>query len=166
MKLENLNIQNAVAIAILAIVAYLLFLKPLFKRVSNDEDDETKKIKDTSKASTPKKGVAKAFDKLYFAKVAKNKGKKPTELLKSYGYNANKLLELAKALYDAKGLINDDETLVYNVFASLPNLFIASALTFTFYETYKKDLQTYLQSFLNEKEYNKVVKILNSKKAL
>jgi hypothetical protein len=166
MKLENLNIQNAVGIAILAIVAYLLFLKPLFKRVSNDEDKETKKLKDVSKGSTPEKGVTKAFDRLYFARIAKEKGKKPTELLKAYGYNASKLLELSKALYDAKGLINDDETLVYNVFASLPNLFVASALTFTFKETYNKDLQTYLQSFLNESEYNKLVKILNSKKPL
>jgi hypothetical protein len=166
MKLENLNIQNAVAIAILAIVAYLLFLKPLFKKVSGNEDEETKKLKDVSKESTAKSGVAKAFDRLYFARIAKEKKKKPTELLKSFGYNASKLLELAKALYGAKGLINDDETLVYNVFASLPNLFVASALTFTFKETYKKDLQTYLQSFLNENEYNKLVKILNSKKPL
>jgi len=166
MKLENINIQNAIGIAILAIVAYLLFIKPLFKRVLGERDEKTAGLKDVSKSSTPEKGVTKAFDTSYFAKVAKNKKRKPTEMLKDYGYKADKLLQLSKALYDAKGLINDDETLVFNVFASLPNLFVASALSFTFKHTYKRDLQTYLQSFLNENEYKQLVKILNSKKPL
>lgn len=166
MNIEKINIHNAVGVAILAIVAYLLFLKPLFKRVTGEEDGETGDIKAISKGSTAKSGVTKAFDTSYFAKVAKDKGKKPTEMLKSYGYKADKLLQLANALYDAKGITNDDESLVFNVLSSLPNLFVASALAFTFKQTYKKDLQSYLQGFLNESEYKQVVKILNSKKPL
>jgi len=166
MNIEKINIQNSIGIAILAVIAYLLFLKPLFKRITGEQDDETSVLKGISKGSTSKSGVTKAFDTLYFAKVANDKGKKPTEMLKAYGYKADKLIQLANALYDAKGIVNDDETLVFNVFSSLPNLFVASALAFTFKQTYKRDLQSFLQSFLNEKEYRQLVKILNNKKAL
>lgn len=166
MNIEKINIQNAIGVAILAIVAYLLFLKPLLKRVTGEEDGETSDIKAIAKGSTSKSGVTKAFDTSFFAKVAKDKGKKPTVMLKAYGYKAEKLMQLANALYDAKGLVNDDETLVFNVLSSLPNLFVASALAFTFKQTYKRDMQSYLQSFLNESEYKQVVKILNRKKPL
>ena len=142
-----------------AIIAAYFILKP------SKEERELGQLAGLGKKGS-KDPVKLAFDKQYFAKVSKNKGVKPTELLKSYGYDAARLRDSAKAIYDAKGLIDDDEDVVYAVFASVPNLFVASAITFTFNYFYKKDLLTYLQGFLDVKELNKLFQIINTKKSL
>jgi hypothetical protein len=163
MKAENLNIQNSVGIVIIVIVLYFLFLKPLFKQVTGKNQTDVQII---SKKSSSKSPVNNAFDAKYFAKIASKKKEKPTEMLKQYGFDASKLLEIAKELKGAKGFFNDDETLVYNIFAGLPNLFVTSAVAFTFKNKYGIDLQTYLESFLNDKEYKNVIEAINAKKSL
>lgn len=68
---------------------------------------------------------------------------------------------LAKIIYDAKGIINDDEAAVYGVFQSLKTRSQVSFLAEVFFKIYKKSLLAYLQSFLNDSELAVVAKICN-----
>jgi hypothetical protein len=67
----------------------------------------------------------------------------------------------AKIIYDAKGILNDDEAAVYGVFQSLKTRSQVSFLSEVFFKTYKKSLIAYLMSFLNDSELAIVAKICN-----
>lgn len=145
-----------IAIAIAAILLYWALFKPIVSEKAPELS--------ISKGSSEESGFSKGFDKNYFAKVAKKKGKKPTDLLNAYHYPTSRIKDDVIALYEAKGAINDDETIVYNIIASVPNLFCLSALAFSFEKVYKISLISFLKSFLNEKELKKIMKIVNAKK--
>jgi hypothetical protein len=68
---------------------------------------------------------------------------------------------LAKRIYDAKGVFNDDENAVYGVFQSLKTKSQVSFLASVFYTNYKKSLYGYLLSFLNTQEMANVAAICN-----
>ena len=81
------------------------------------------------------------------------------ELNKQYP-NAKKLSnseiqDLAKKLYDAKGIFNDDENAVYSVFQSIPYKSYICQLTVAFESLYNKNLINYLD-FLNADEKSKI----------
>ncbi len=154
--MKNIDYKIILAIAILVIVVWLVFKPSKDKR-------ELAELGKVSKAGSEDK-IIKAFDRNYFAKVAKNKGIQPTALLKSYGIDAKRLLEASEALYNAKGIVNDDEELVFVVFANMPNLVALSALSFTFYHKYKLDLKSFLESFLDTKDFFKLYQIIKTKK--
>jgi hypothetical protein len=68
---------------------------------------------------------------------------------------------IAKAIYDAKGIFNDDEEAVYAAFSGKTKAQIAQIYQ-TFLTNHKQDLDEYLKSFLNlEKEYPIVIKLIN-----
>lgn len=71
--------------------------------------------------------------------------------------------DYAKAIYDSKGFVNDDEEKVTGVFRSLHYKTQVSLLSEYFYQTYKKDLYGYLNSFLdNDKEFLPIIKIIDA----
>lgn len=68
----------------------------------------------------------------------------------------------AEIIYKAKGipyLTNDDEAAVYGVFKAIKAKTQVSKLAEVFFNKYKKDLKTYLQSFLNKDEFGNVLAI-------
>lgn len=67
----------------------------------------------------------------------------------------------AKQLYNAKGLVNDDEAAVYDVFKRMKTKSQVSYLSDKFSLYYNTDLISYLQSFLNPEELLKVKTIVN-----
>jgi hypothetical protein len=70
----------------------------------------------------------------------------------------------AEIIYKAKGipyLTNDDEAAVYGVFKAIGYKTQVSKLSEVFFNKYKKDLKTYLQSFLNKDEFGNVLAICN-----
>lgn len=67
----------------------------------------------------------------------------------------------AKIIYDAKGIINDDEAAVYGVFQAFKTKSQISFLSEIFFKTYKKSLIGYLDSFLNTNEIASIAKICN-----
>lgn len=68
---------------------------------------------------------------------------------------------LAKIIYDAKGIVNDNEASVYGVFQSLKSRSQVSYLAGAFFRRYNQSLIGYLQSFLNQQELSAVAKITN-----
>jgi len=59
-----------------------------------------------------------------------------------------KVREYAKTIYDAKGLVYDQETNVVGVFRQINNKCDVSRLADVFQQMYKRDLYTYLKSFM------------------
>lgn len=79
-------------------------------------------------------------------------------------WTASSAKSLCVILYNAKGipyLTNDDEDAVYGVFKQCSAKTQVSQLSQVFYEMYKKDLKSYLQSFLNKDEFGNVLAICN-----
>lgn len=79
------------------------------------------------------------------------------------------LLNYCKLLFEAHGTLNDDEVIVYKVYKNIKNITTASYMAELFWETYaspgavrENSLLEYLKSFLNDNEFNVIVKILNS----
>lgn len=68
---------------------------------------------------------------------------------------------LAKKIYDAKNIINDDEAAVYGVFQALQTKSQVSFLAEIFFNIYGKSLLGFLLSFLNDTEMQTVAKITN-----
>ena len=67
---------------------------------------------------------------------------------------------LAKKLFEAKGggwFLNDDESAVEEVFASLQDKVQVSVLSRTFFELYNRDLYDHLRSFLSSYELSHLV---------
>ena len=59
---------------------------------------------------------------------------------------------LAKNLYDASGVFNDNEEAVYGVFRQLNYKTQVSWLSYIFYKQYGEDMLQYLKSFMNNDE--------------
>jgi len=71
-----------------------------------------------------------------------------------------KAIELAKILKEAKGVFNDDEKAVENIFSKqLQDKTQVCSVSRAFYDSYKKDLWQHLDSFLNVKEMQSFVTI-------
>jgi hypothetical protein len=68
---------------------------------------------------------------------------------------------IAKQVYRAKGVFNDDEESVYAAFAKLKNKAQISEVAQAFQSLYKKDMQAYILGFLAEKEMEKLQLIIN-----
>lgn len=64
----------------------------------------------------------------------------------------------AKKLKNAKGIFDDDEKAVGDVFRSLRDKTQVASLSKAFYSRYKLDMYQYLQSFLSTSEMKKLVK--------
>jgi hypothetical protein len=68
---------------------------------------------------------------------------------------------LAKIIYDAKGIFNDDEAAVYGVFQQLSYKTQVSFLSEVFFTKYKVSLLGFIQNFFNEAELATVANIVN-----
>lgn len=64
-------------------------------------------------------------------------------------------------LYNAYGIFNDDEAVVYGVFEALKTKSQVSWLSGKFFSKYGVSLKEYLRSFLNDSEMAKVASIIN-----
>lgn len=82
-----------------------------------------------------------------------------TKAFKPLGQNTADAI--AKQIYAAKGVFNDDEESVYAAFAKLKNKGQISEVAKSFQRLYKKDLQAYLLAFINESEMQKLQLIIN-----
>lgn len=71
-------------------------------------------------------------------------------------------LDLAKRIDDSKGLFNDDEDTLYDVFRSISTQWQLSFLAAIFSAYYKKDLFLYLKSFLNANELNSLLSMIKN----
>jgi hypothetical protein len=77
----------------------------------------------------------------------------------------SQLKKVANDIINAKGFFNDDENKLYNAFNQLKNQAQMSYVAYIF-EQNKKDLVTFLKSFLNDEELAKVYRIISNKPTL
>lgn len=137
--------------------------------------EETPTKVDTSK---PLLSLKPKYDTLLIVQYAKNLGlpnntntyinlrkqfmpldkTKPTEW-------PTQLKKVANDIINAKGFFNDDENKLYNAFNQIKNQAQMSYVAYIF-EQNKKDLVTFLKSFLNDEELAKVYRIISNKPTL
>ena len=104
--------------------------------------------------NTKQEGTTDPFDPGYWKDMAGSVGGK-VQILKAASSNA-----LSKQIYEAEGVVNDDEDSVYKVFSGLKSKVQVSYLAEQFQKIYKTDLRDYLKGFLDEEEMEKVNRIV------
>jgi hypothetical protein len=137
--------------------------------------EQTATIVDTSK---PLLSLKPNYDTLLIVKYAKNLGlpnntktyanlRKQFMPLNKLEPNAwpSQLKKVANDIINAKGFFNDDENKLYNAFNQLKNQAQMSYVAYIFQQN-KKDLVTFLKSFLNDEELAKVYRIISNKPTL
>jgi hypothetical protein len=70
---------------------------------------------------------------------------------------------IAKQIWNSKGLFNDNEEQLFDAFQKARNQAQISYIAGVFQRDYKRDLFSFLQSFLNEAEISKVYNIIKGK---
>lgn len=148
--------RNATPLLLLAggAIAYFKIIKPIIDKVS-DPFGKGEQHKDDVK------NIQLLKSENYFDPQYKDDLKKDNIILSLTPYG-QKLY--AEKIYKAKGipyLTNDDEAAVYGVFRALNSKTQISYLAEYFIKTYNKDLKTYLQSFLSQREFGNVATICN-----
>lgn len=84
--------------------------------------------------------------------------KKPVYLLRKAERD-----ELARKLWNAKGIFNDDEEAIYAVFRSLRYQTQVASIVLSFKELFNQDLVTWLKSVLSDDEFTTVLNIISAK---
>lgn len=101
---------------------------------------------------------AYALVKAFYKKYPKGKWMNNAQL----GMSHSDFLKLAKQLFDAKGLFDDDEDSVYGAFRKIQTQYQLSILSGIFYFFYKKDLLEYLKKFMNADEMDKLLSMIKN----
>lgn len=107
---------------------------------------KTKPASVSGTAGVKIEGTTDPWDSNYWKDMSRQIGGKVKILTAASANN------LAKTLYDAKGVFNDDEDDVYAVIGALKSKTQLSFLSEVFSENYKTGLKDYLKSFLSEDE--------------
>lgn len=83
---------------------------------------------------------------------------------KIYLLTQDSLKKFADEVYNSKGYFNDDEEKLTGVFKAINYKTQVSQLSEYFFNTYKKDLYGFMNSFLdNDTEFLPIIKIVNAK---
>ena len=78
--------------------------------------------------------------------------------------DSSTMLRLSTEIYNAHGITNDDEDAIYNAFRQLKSQYDAQMFAGFFKQRYKKDLFSWLDSFLDSEELAKINQIIKDKK--
>lgn len=101
---------------------------------------------DTGEAKTKVEGTTDPWDVNYYKDISAQNGGKVKILTK------DSALKLAARIYDAEGVVNDDEDEVYKVIGTLKNKAQLSFLAEQFQIKYGKDMREYIKGFMSEDE--------------
>ena len=94
--------------------------------------------------------------------LSKNKAEKDKQIALAKKMD---VIKIGNMIYDAKQTFgDDDEEAVYSAFSLIPNLFALSLFTDYWQKAYKEDLFTFLRSFMNDEELNKINNIVKKLK--
>lgn len=106
-----------------------------------------------------REGINEGDDKKIINKIAKENLKAEQNTV-----DGTPVIELAEALHDSKGIVNDDEDKVYVTLGRLKSKASLAYLSNYFQKVYKVSLIAYLQTFLSAEELGKVNDILKKLK--
>ena len=133
--------------AVLLFTGYQLVVKPILGKlgvIKTDEQIKTELNIDSLK-NMP------AFNPNFFPTVGK-----------SILLTGAKAVELSKVIYNAKGILKDDENAVIAAIRVCKSKAMISFLAFTFYHLYKKDLITYISQFFNQIQLKYLYEVVNA----
>lgn len=141
-------------------IIYLIYKN---KNNNNDNNNLNNEVEDLLEYNKNK--INDAFNpKAYTDIFKKTKYKNIDDYFKENNIEKYKLSNYVINIYNSKGLVNDDEDKIYSIFDELNSIFIISLISYLFEKQYKTSLITYLSSFLNKDELNKVYSIISNKK--
>ena len=159
--------------AILAFVAYKLasallgMITGLTDTLTIGKSGEDERNAAEGTANSPAKLEAvKYFNPTYgFKKVVSKYGKSMDKYyVGKLGFSNDDANKIAKQLYDAHGVFNDDEQVVYSALNQIPSLCALSLVSFRFsYYNKGKNLLPYLGTFLDGKELDTAIYTLSKK---
>lgn len=93
-------------------------------------------------------------------------GAKVNNYFSKINFSSSDADNIAKSIYNAKGITNDDENAVYMAMNRIPTKVAVSLVSHRFKSIYGKELQDFLLSFLNATEFNTVLEIIKKKPLL
>lgn len=147
---NNNSINPNLVLAVGALVMVFMGGKKIFEALGLIKSEDDKKAEEAFLAAQSQLANENYFDPDYFQN-------KPGAIIMTVA-SAN---ALAKIIYDAKSVINDDEAAVYGVFQSLRTKTQVSFLAYIFFKNYKKSLLSYLLSMFNASEMEALARITN-----
>lgn len=101
-----------------------------------------------------------AFNRNFAKDYIKQKGT-PGRQYKTVLLTTPKAELLAQQLKKAKGIFNDDESAVYSVFRIVKTQTQISQVAKVFFDLTGRELVSFLESFMNEKELAKIYELVN-----
>lgn len=155
---------------ILLIIVYLIISKisTLFKTEKQKQEEKREQIKQEIKEYKELEDYTSYLkpDKIKEL-INKNRTKASQSLMYDNLIDTKNSKSIAPnivvQLKNAKGLINDDEEIVYNLLNSLKTKTSIAFISHLFYRVYNEPLLNFLLSFLNKDEFNIVLRIIKNK---
>ncbi len=147
----KLLIGGFVVVLIIGGAVVFVIEKQKAKTISTNKKDSFGKSASSGKSNSGSMGAqlkieatTDPWDRNYWQDMSRQIGGKVRILTKA---SADKL---AAQIYNAKGVLNDDEEAVYKAIGALKSKVQFSYLASVFYDNYKVDMQDYLKDFLSE----------------
>jgi hypothetical protein len=154
--MQNLTWKEILALGGVGVGLYFL-LRPSAEARGQAEETAADILATTQKSQA-------AFSESFGISQIKQAGYSSVEsYLAKIGSSVSQLSDYAATIYDSKGFFDDDEDGLYNVFRQMRDISYCSLVAFVFKERYNKTMFTYLSDFLNAKELNRIIEILNTK---
>lgn len=146
----NITYKEILSFSLFTVIIYFILRKSKENRINDNAN--TKKVQDAFNTNS--------YNQIFNNSTYKNL----KEYLDKYGITKEQIQKILENIYNAKGIINDDEDIVYSIFRQLPSIFMISIISKLFEEKYKTSLKLYLSTFLSEKELDVIHRIINNKK--
>lgn len=168
---ENLKIGLQIGMAVVGFFAIKKLGETFGLFKSSEEtasDNATSKAGEDSTETKPNNPYL-SFNPNYWKALIKSfKLKYPTKTMdNNYQQNlptSRTIYQLAEQVYLSKGIFNDNEDALFDVFSNLQTQYQLSWLSWVFSSKYKKDMLEYLKGFLSFDEQSKMLdKVKNYK---
>lgn len=139
--------------------AYFGIVRPITNKLGLTQSQKDKAVEQIAEAASANQGWNPTFYRTYID------SHNTTSLIKT----SASITAMAKQIYNAWGLVNDDVQKIYAVFRQLNSQVDLSWLCYTYNNLYKEDLLTrlkapwyYLHDGLTDSEFAEVSKIVNA----
>lgn len=134
-----------------------LIVKPSGDKQESKEEGKADKLAITNKTQS-------AFSEDFYIKLLTQEHYKNTsDYLTKISVSNAQLSHYVQTIYESKGWFNDDEDALYSVFRILKSITLVSIVAKSFNIKYNLNMYSYLSTFLNVKEMNRILEIINKK---
>lgn len=154
----TLIIVAGIVIALIIITVLILLIRHWIKKQKAKKEE----AKGEQLGSVKEAGGNAAAD--YYKELAKQKDAKAKIEEAKKSYQNLPVVEIGKQIWDAKGILDDDEDAVYAAIGRIPTKAALVYFAGYFKSYYGRELVTFLQSFMTNEELGKVYTMLSKLK--